>query len=195
MNRSTGVRKDLQTFDDHHVMGQVKAGQIDKLGLLFEKYNKQLYHLFLWQTKDPPLSEDLVQEVFLRILKYRHSYRGEGQFKTWMFSIAHSARIDHFRRKKHPTLSIDEGAMIPDESPGPDRMTEQQDHSRMLWQALLRLSRNKREMLVMSRFESMKYEEIAKVVGCRVGTVKSTIHSALKELAVHYKQLTSEELR
>ena len=98
----------MQTFDDHHVMRQVKAGQIEKLGQLFEKYNKQLFHLFLWQTEDPSLSEDLVQEVFLRILKYRHSYRGEGQFKTWMFSIARSARIDHFRKKKHPTASIDE---------------------------------------------------------------------------------------
>jgi RNA polymerase sigma factor (sigma-70 family) len=192
MNSTIGAPKSLESIDDHQIMNQVKTGETDKLGLLFEKYHRHLYNLFLWQTRDHSLSEDLVQEVFLRILKYRRSYRGEGQFKTWMFSIAHSARIDHYRKKKHPTTSLDEGAMIPDESPAPDRILEDRDQSRFLMQALSQLSDAKREMLLLSRFEYMKYKDIAKAMGCRIGTVKSTIHCAVQELAVHYKKLTAE---
>jgi RNA polymerase sigma factor (sigma-70 family) len=194
MNSTMGAPYSLQSIDDHQLMNQVKAGETDKLGLLFEKYHRPLYNLFLWQTRNPSLSEDLVQEVFLRILKYRRSYRGEGQFRTWMFRIAHSTRLDHYRRKKHPTTSMDEGVMIPDESPAPDQIIEDQDRSRMLMQALSQLSEVKREMLILSRFEYMKYEDIAKAMGCRIGTVKSTIHCAVKELAVHYKKLTAEEI-
>ena len=183
----------MQSVDDHQIMLQVQAGQTDKLEILFERYNKQLYNLFLWQTKDPSASEDLVQDVFYRILKYRRSYRGEAQFKTWMFSIAHSARMDLFRKKKHPTASISEGIMIADENPTPDRMSVQADESRLLHEAISRLSESKRAMLYMSRFEQMKYDEIARIMHCKVGTVKSNIHLAMKELAQHYKRLTKEE--
>ena len=67
------------------------------------------------------------------------------------------------------------------------------DQSRLLRQALSRLSDTKREMLYMSRFEHMKYEEIARIMGCQIGTVKSHIHWAMKELAAIYKKLTKEE--
>lgn len=183
----------MQSFDDHHIMQLVKNGQTEKLGLLFERYQKHLYNLFLWQTHNPCLSEDLVQEVFYRILKYRHSYRGNGQFKTWLFSIAHSARIDHFRKKKHPTTSIDAACVIADESPEPDQIIESEDQNQHLYQALSQLSEIKREMLYMSRFQYMKYEEIADATGIKLGTVKSTIHMAIKELAGHFNKLTKEE--
>ena len=183
----------MHSFDDHHIMQQVRDGQVEKLGLLFERYHKQLYNLFLWQTHRPALAEDLVQEVFYRILKYRRTYRGDGQFKTWMFSIAHSARADHFRKKRHPTSSLEENSNLQDGSPHPDQVAEKNEQSRLLHQALSKLSENKRAMLYMSRFENMKYEDIAEVMGCKTGTVKSTIHFALKELAVQYEKLSKEE--
>ena len=184
----------MQTHDDHHIMQQVKDGQTEKLGLLFERYHKDLYNLFLWQTQNPTLSEDLVQDVFFRILKYRRSYRGEGQFKTWMFSIAHSARADHFRKKKHPTTSLDNGFIVADDAPAPDKVSEQNEEARLLRQAMAGLSENKRTMLYMSRFQNMKYEEIAKAMHCQIGTVKATIHWAMKELAAGYIKLTKEDV-
>ena len=81
-------------------MLKVKDGNLDKLGLLFERYKKPLFGFFYNMNKDAELSEDLVQNVFLRILKYRYLFRGEGDFKTWMFHIARNVMNDHYRKNK-----------------------------------------------------------------------------------------------
>ena len=80
-------------LNDHQLMLAVRDGDLDKMGVLFEKYNKHLYNFFLKQTRDEQTSEDMVQEAFMKMLKYRHTYRGEGKFTTWMFSIASPLRL------------------------------------------------------------------------------------------------------
>jgi hypothetical protein len=65
-------------------MLKVKAGQLDQLGLLFERYNKPLYGFFYRLTTDGVISEDLVQNVFVRIIKYSHTYKGDGKLITKM---------------------------------------------------------------------------------------------------------------
>jgi RNA polymerase sigma-70 factor (ECF subfamily) len=69
-------------------MLQVKAGQVDQLGLLFERYHRILFSFFYNLNRNVEMSEDLVQNVFMRILKYKHRFKGDGEFKTWMFHIA-----------------------------------------------------------------------------------------------------------
>jgi len=81
-------------------MARIQEGDIGQLGVLFERYNAKLYSYFVRLTSDRVVSEDLVQEVFLRMLKYRHTYRGEGQFTGWMYQIARNACGDHRRKWK-----------------------------------------------------------------------------------------------
>src|SRR6188768_891338 len=81
-------------------MLKVKDGDLDRLGLLFERYKKPLFGFFYGMNKDAELSEDLVQNVFFRILKYRYLFRGEGDFRTWMFHIARNVSHDHYRKNK-----------------------------------------------------------------------------------------------
>jgi RNA polymerase sigma-70 factor (ECF subfamily) len=90
----------LEAISDNALMLKVKEGDLDKLGLLFERYKRPLYGFFYGLTKNGEVSEDLVQNVFLRILKYRYLFRGEGDFKTWMFHIARNVNNDHFRKNK-----------------------------------------------------------------------------------------------
>ena len=78
----------------------VRDGDVEKLGLRFEKHNKHLYNFFLRQTGKDRESEDLTQEVFFRMLKYRHTYKNEGNFMVWMFKIAHNARNDYYKKHK-----------------------------------------------------------------------------------------------
>jgi hypothetical protein len=91
---------DLDSLADNALMLKVKEGNLDKLGLLFERYKKPLFGFFYGLTKDAELCEDLVQNVFFRILKYRYLFRGDGDFKTWMFHIARNVNHDHFRKNK-----------------------------------------------------------------------------------------------
>jgi RNA polymerase sigma factor (sigma-70 family) len=81
-------------------MVKVREGDLDRLGLLFERYKKPLYGFFYGLNREQELSEDLVQNTFLRILKYRHLFRGEGDFRAWMFQIARNVNNDHHRRNK-----------------------------------------------------------------------------------------------
>jgi RNA polymerase sigma-70 factor, ECF subfamily len=82
---------------DNELMLKVRDGDLGKLSFLFEHYHRALFNFFLRSTGGRDLSEDLVQEVFLRILKYRHTFRPDSQFSAWMYHVARNAQIDHFR--------------------------------------------------------------------------------------------------
>jgi RNA polymerase sigma-70 factor (ECF subfamily) len=174
----------------------VRDGDLDKMGVLFEKYNKQLYNFFLKQTRDAQASEDMVQEAFMKMLKYRHTYRGDGKFTTWMFSIAHNAMIDLFRKNKRrgETMSeedLPEGTELASGAANPEELSVQADQHEALYKALDLLAPDKREALLLSRFENMKYKEIARIMGCKTGTVKARIHFALKDLTAIFSELTN----
>jgi len=91
---------DLETLADNSLMMLVRDGDLDKLGLLFERYKKPLYSFFYGMNRSQELSEDLVQNTFLRIMKYCHLFRGDGDFRTWMFHIARNVSHYHFRKDK-----------------------------------------------------------------------------------------------
>ena len=75
-------------MDDNTIMQAVIAGDIDRLGMLYEKYKNPLFSYFFKLTKgDHAASEDLVQIVFQRVLKYKHRYNGTGLFVSWLFSL------------------------------------------------------------------------------------------------------------
>jgi RNA polymerase sigma factor (sigma-70 family) len=174
---------------DEQLMVQVQDGRVEVLAILFERHHVRLYNFFLRMSRDPSLSEDLVQEVFLRILKYRHSFRGESKFTTWMYQIGRNAHIDHLRSRR-PEISIDE-AWEEEGSPQPlpAEKAESQQEADLLAMALERLPLRKREVLLLSRFQGLKYQEIADLLACSVQSVKVQVHRSLKELRRHYLDL------
>ena len=171
-------------------MLKVKDGDLEKLGLLFERYKKPLYGFFFGLNKNGELSEDLVQNVFYRILKYRYLFRGEGDFRTWMFHIARNVNNDHYRKNR---LQAKDSLENWQERLGSEenRYTEmQQDEElQLLSLAMDRLSADAREVLLLSKFQERKYKEIGAMLGCSEGTVKVKVFRALRELKDVYKLL------
>ncbi len=96
----TSLQTALEALSDNALMIAVRDGDVGRLGLLFERYKRPLYGFFYGMNRSQELSEDLVQNTFLRILKYRHLFRGDGDFRTWMFHIARNVSHDHFRKDK-----------------------------------------------------------------------------------------------
>ena len=170
---------------DEELMSQVRNGVGEMLGVLFERYQVPLFNFYLKLTADRTASEDLVQEVFFRILKYRQSYRTGTPFRTWMYQIARNARADALSRRRPETT------WEPEMSPAfaPADTVQQSQENALLHRALMRLGDDKREVLVLSRFQDLKYEEIAQLMGCEVGAVKTRVHRALKELRDIFHQL------
>jgi len=171
-------------------MLSVKDGNLDKLGLLFERYKKPLFGFFYGMTKDSDLCEDLVQNVFFRILKYRYLFRGDGDFRTWMFHIARNVNHDHFRKNKFKykdAIEDWEDRLVSDEN----RSTQfkDEDDLYMLSLAMERLPEEKREILLLSKFQDKKYKEIGEILGCTEGAVKVKVFRALQELKEVYQQI------
>ncbi len=165
-------------------MLQVKAGQVEKMGLLFERYHRPLLAFFYHATGNATAGEDLVQTVFYRMLKYRHTFTGEGEFRTWMYHLARNVLADAAKKNK-PAAHHQDIADWAEKIPGgaaSDAGLQQAQELDLLHRALGRLSADSREVLVLSRFQELKYEQIAQLLDTTVGAVKVRAHRALSQL-------------
>jgi RNA polymerase sigma-70 factor, ECF subfamily len=183
------------TESDENLMLSVRRGDVSKLGILFDRHYRALHDFFVRMTASRAIAEDLVQDVFFRMLKYRQTFRDESRFKAWMFHIARNARFDYYR-KHHPERlsSEDTTDVLPSPAPFPGHRLEQEQQARLLECALYKLPEEKREVLILSRYQEMKYEQIAELMGCEVGTVKVRVHRALKELREIFLKLSGEKM-
>lgn len=172
-------------------MTAVCAGDIDQLGVLFERYHQRLYRYLFQLTNDANISEDIVQTVFYRILKYKHTYRSDGKFVAWMYHIARSILADNYRKKTLSTNTFDVDMLEehPSLDPSPDMMTCNADDINMLRQALQNLPLEEREIIHLARFENLGHSEIAQILDCSVGAAKVRLCRALQQLRDVYFKL------
>lgn len=177
-DRHRGSLPMTKLLADEEVMLQVRNGAGEMLGELFDRYQTPLFNFYARLTANRAVSEDLVQDVFLRILKYRHTYTPGSPFRTWMYQIARNARADHLRKQRPQAPLTPEmgGSFIPRDA------AQEQQETMLLERALMQLPEEKREVLILSRLQELKHEEIAKLLGCEVGAVKVRVHRALKAL-------------
>lgn len=174
---------------DNALMLKVKSGDLDKLGLLYERHKKRLFGFFYNMNANAALSEDLVQNVFVRMLKYRHTFTGKGSFTAWMFRTARNVNHDHFRKhdNKHGALAEREFRL-----PDTDNLNETIDHKDDLSQlsrAMQRLPVDKREILVLSKYKEIRFSEIGDILGCTENAAKVRAHRALKDLRTIFLQI------
>ena len=172
-------------------MLKVKEGDLGKLGLLFERYKKVLFGFFYNLNNDPSISEDLVQNVFMRILKYKNGFQGDGEFKVWMFHIARNVNIDNYRKNKDRFNEDISGweDRISDNQLNKETEMEKFESLGILKSAIQRLDREKQEVLTLSKLEGLKYKQIADILDCSEGAVKVKVFRALKALKEEYLSL------
>lgn len=165
-------------------MNKVKQGQVDCLGLLFERYQGPLFHFFFNSHNHLDDCQDLVQTVFYRILKYKDRFRSEGEFRVWLFTIAKNVKIDFVKKKAtHPLSPIE--VLSPDQYQTEESISHvmiQNEEIDRLKKALDKLDSEKKEILTLSKLEGLKYKEIGAIMGCSEGNVKIKVFRALKEL-------------
>ena len=180
----------MNSFSDENLMVRVRTGEVNRLGLLFERHHVRLYNYFLRMLQQPGTSEDLVQEVFFRILKYKHTYKEEVPFVRWMYRIAQNVGYDHFGKKKEEQAPQEEPMGATPDMVG--KLSHQLDVGH-LKKAFAQLSTEQREVLVLSRYQDMKYNDIAQLTGVSVSAVKVRVHRALKELRTRFFKVAREE--
>jgi len=177
---------------DAVLMDRVREGELDRLSELFERHHQRLYRFFYRLTGRGDAADDLVQEVFVRLIRYRHTWKKDAAFTPWLFALARNAGVDHFRKapKELPEREDAPEPAAPLEHPV--AALEKREQVEMLQAALRRLPVEKRELLLLARFGEMKYESIGELLGISVGAVKVRVHRALKELREAYRLVEGE---
>ncbi len=165
-------------------MAQVRGGDLRKLAVLFERHHRSLYSFFVHMNGNPDVSEDLVQDVFFRILRYRNTYADGRPFAAWMYQIARHASIDAGNKRKGELQLVS--------SRGDDEdLPEREPVSQM--PGADEAIRKRQEIALLRRFQNLAYEEIAAILGCEIGTVKVRVFRATRALGEIYFELAGEK--
>jgi RNA polymerase sigma-70 factor (ECF subfamily) len=151
-------------------------------------HTRQVYALCYRFTGSGAQAQDLTQEVFLRVFRTLKSFRSsEGSLGTWLARLTRNLLIDHYRRSRQErvTDSIEERLPVMEQAGGgsrPDQALAGREASEVLQRALLKLSPDLREAVILRDLEEMEYREIAQVLEIPEGTVKSRINRGRAEL-------------
>ena len=152
---------------------------------LIEKYQHRLLRYLLSLTRSRDLAEDFFQETWIRVLERGRQYDSRHEFSTWLFTIARNLTIDHLRRK-HPasleSLTSGEDSApfdLPAQGPSAFDTTMQREQNEQISAGLARIAIEYREALVLRFQEGMSLEEIARVTGAPLSTVKSRLYRGL----------------
>jgi len=176
-------------MSDEQIMEAVKNGDLQQASLLFDRFHKRIYNFLAHMTADRDAAEDLTQNVFLRLLKYRHSYNPEMKFQSWIYQMARNAFSDHYQQQKQRTPVKIEIEKLNDRMPDLLDALEQEENEKRLIRALAQLPDDYRELLVLTRFQHLKYEEVAGYLDITVANVKVKVHRAIGQLRENYFQL------
>jgi RNA polymerase sigma-70 factor (ECF subfamily) len=167
-------------------MHRVRDGHLSELSVLFGRYHVRLYNFFLRLTFDPVVSEDLTQNLFYRIIRYRHTFDASaGSFRSWMYRIARNTHLDFCKQQRSMPVALREEADLP---AGVHEGYVEDDFEK-LDRALALLTPDHREIIVLSRYQGLKYEDIARLRDLSVAAVKVRMHRAILQLRkLYFKQ-------
>lgn len=182
-------------FSDEVLMLQVRDGQTSKLAVLFERHHRSLFGFFYRLCASREQSEDLTQDVFFRLLKYRTSFEPRTTFTAWMYQVARNVFADHARKRRPETQwSEDAPEQVSSDAPHEDRVGHGQEIA-LLRRALSQLPVEKREVLVLSRYQNLKYSEIGRILGCDENTVKVRVYRAVRALGELFNEMAGGKTR
>jgi len=180
---------------DEQLIEWVANGDSSCLGTLFERHHKGVYQFCLQMTRNPEHAEDVVQEVFIKVLKKAGSFRNDGTFKGWLYNIARNATLDYLRnnRRHRNVAPLDERneSLLVDHQSAENAAAGAQKIN-VLEKALAMLPKHFQEVIWLGRFEFGTFEELGQALGCKTGTARVRMHRAMQQLNVAYAELNGE---
>lgn len=173
---------------DEMIMEAVKRGELQQASVLFERYNRRIFNFLARMTMDRESAEDLTQNVFLRIIKYRNSYKEGARFQSWIYQVARNIFSDHYQAHKNRFADFVDVEKVSDNMP--EEESEMWDEREiLLHRSMAKLGEEQREILILTRFQQLKYEEVAVIMDTTVANIKVKVHRAIAKLREHYFEL------
>lgn len=179
-------------MDENKLVNKAVKGDNSAFEALMEKHMGIIYNIALRMTANQDDAEDMTQEIMIKIFRSLGSFKGNSKFSTWIYRVAVNTCLDELKKKKNKKhlsldaeISGDDGENqieIKDDSPSPEKLAEQNELRDMVAAAVKLLSDEHRAVIVLRDIRGMSYSEIAGILGCSDGTVKSRISRARAQL-------------
>lgn len=174
---------------------KAQKGDSDAFEILIEKYFKSIYNIAYRMANNQDDASDMTQEIMIKLFKNLGSFKGNSKFSTWVYRVASNTCLDELKklnRHNHTSLNAEydtgDGEVVfeaEDTSPTPDKVAEQRELKQIVASAIAKLNPDHRAVVVLRDIRGLSYEEIARVLNCSEGTVKSRLNRArtsLKEI-------------
>jgi len=176
---------------DLALVAQTKEGDAEAFSHLVRRHQRIVYNLAYRFMRDPVLAEDMAQEAFLKAFRLIKGFRGDSSFSTWMYRVTSSVCLAELgRRKKRGEVALLPGHVDKGHSPG----YENADVPELIRRCVSKLRNNYAEIITLYYLKEISYEEIAQVMQIPMGTLKTWMHRARKELRkVVEKEMFSNE--
>jgi RNA polymerase sigma-70 factor (ECF subfamily) len=166
--------------DDRQAVLACQRGEREAFDRLMERYQRDVYRLCYRYVNDHHDANDMAQEVFLKAYRAIRGFRGESAFSTWLYRIAVNTCLN-FRSSRKPEAEEVSDA-LPDRSPGALAEVEREERSRLVRDAVKRLPEKQRATLILRVYHDLSLEEVARILGSSLGTVKANLFHALANL-------------
>lgn len=180
---------------------QSRQGNVDAFEELIEDYKKVAYNIALRVLRNVEDAEDASQEALIKVFKNIQNFNMQSTFKVWMYRIVVNTCIDFKRKKNINAISIDEtidlggnGQIhreIADESSNPDTLIERNFNNKLINDAVNRLDDDYKTIIILRDIQGFSYSEISEILTCNLGTVKSRLNRARRNL----KDILENELK
>jgi RNA polymerase sigma-70 factor (ECF subfamily) len=189
------------TSSDVQLMLDVKAGDSASFDLLLRKYRSPLVSFLYRMVRDAATAEDLAQEVFLRVYRARKQYSPSAKFTTWLFRIATNLALNSVRDNRYRQVQVsldaprqeDEAPVqVPAKEMRIDEHMMERDRARVIQRAIAALPEKQRVAVLLHKYEEMDYTEIAKILECSEGALKSLLFRAYETLRVELAPLVAQ---
>ncbi len=181
-------------ISDHELMQRIKDKDMLAFDCLVKRWEHRLFNIVYKITYDYEITRDICQDVFLQVYKSAKKYRPLAQFETWLYRIALNHSINELKKQKRYqthslTDELDNEKNLLDPEPLPDEIAQQNEVSECVKNALVQLPTELRIVVILRHFEGLKFQQIAEIINCPLGTVKSRMYSALDQLRVKLKHI------
>lgn len=167
-------------ISDSALVAATLGGNAEAFATLVERYDRAVYHLAFRTLRNPEDARDAAQEAFFKAYRALRTYRPEAKFSTWIFAIAYHGCCDRLSRRKR--YSGDELPDRADTAAGPELEVIAGDEARRLHAAIGALPEKYRAVITLYHLQGRQYDEIAKVLGMPMGTVKTHLFRAKEQL-------------
>lgn len=173
----------MEKSTDASLYVRISEQDKDALEQLYDRYEKILFSFLYKMLEDRDLAEEALQEVFIKIWRGKGVYdESKGKFTSWLFRMAQNTAIDLIRKRKKPSVPIEEADQMASSETPVDKQVEWQEQKGQIETAVQRLSAEQQKMIDLFYFKGHTHEAIADMCDIPLGTVKSRIRLALKKL-------------